>query len=99
MAKYTLLLVLILATKLSFAQTSSDTLTNAKVIKMVKSGLSEALIVKSIQAAPACNFKLSSDDMILLKQNKVSDKVVLEMFERKPAQATPVQPKATNNNT
>jgi hypothetical protein len=99
MAKYTLLLVLILATKLSFAQTSSDTLTNAKVIKMVKSGLSEALIVKSIQAAPACNFKLSSDDLILLKQNKVPDKVVLEMFERKPAPPSPVQPKANNNNT
>lgn len=67
-----------------FAQKANviDTLDNDKVIKMVKSGLSDILIKKSIENSKAWKFDLSSDGLIKLKQAKVSDSLVVKMFEK-----------------
>lgn len=57
---------------------SQEALTNDAVIKMVKSGLSEALIVSMVNQQPG-NYSTKVDDLIALKQAGVSDKVVAAM--------------------
>src|ERR1043165_6828214 len=59
-----------------------DTLTNDKIINMVKNKVSDLLIKKSISTTAYWNFDLSSEALISLKNNKVSDSVILTMFEK-----------------
>lgn len=60
-------------------------LTNDAVVKMVKAGMSDSIIVSSIQSQPA-HFALASNDLIALKQAGVSDAVMAAMI----AKNTPV---------
>ena len=62
---------------------------NADVIKLVQSGLSDGFIVARIRQAPATNFDLSSDALVLLKKTGVSEAVLAVMLD--PA-ATPLVP-------
>jgi hypothetical protein len=71
------------------AQNRPDTITNEKVIKMVKSGLSDILIMKSVTSAKFQRLDLSSDGLIELKRNKVSDSLILVLFEKSSSNATP----------
>ncbi len=77
-----LLLILTCLSINSFSQGKQDTLTNEKLIKMVKSGLSDIIIIKSISSTKFQKFDLSSDGLIELKKNKVSDSIILILFDR-----------------
>ncbi|MHB8304171.1 MAG: hypothetical protein ACYDC6_15375, partial [Acidobacteriaceae bacterium] len=50
-------------------------------IKMVKAGMSDGIIVSTIDSQPA-HFTLSANDMIALKQAGVSDKVMAAMIAK-----------------
>src|SRR5437016_179614 len=66
-------------------------LTNDAIVKMVKGGLSESLIISAIQSQPGA-YALSVDDLIALRKQGVSDKVLVAMIGKKPNTA-PSQPK------
>ncbi len=56
-------------------------LTNAEIVKLVKAGFKEKTIVLIIASRPA-NFDLSSDRMIQLKRNGVSENIIVAMLAR-----------------
>ncbi len=89
----TLLAVLFLAF-CSFL-TAQQALNNDSIIKMVKAGLSDDLIVTTINASPA-TFDTSTDGLIALKAAGVSDRVVAAMVAKAagPAAAPTAAPAA-----
>jgi len=71
-------------------------MTNDDVIKMVKGGLSDAIVMQSIDAAEPA-FDTSADGLIQLKQGGASDAVIQRIMMRKsaaPAAAAPAAPVA-----
>jgi hypothetical protein len=68
-------------------------LTKDSVIKMVKAGLAEDVILSMVKSQPA-NYVLSADDLIVLKAAGVPDKVVTAMVERNAGSAAS-NPKAS----
>ena len=60
---------------------SSETLTNAAIVKLVKAGFSEKTLISLIAARPA-SFNLSPESMIALKRSNVSEKVILAMVAK-----------------
>lgn len=74
-----------LSTLFCAAQQSLD---NDSIIKMVKAGLTDDLIVQSINASPG-TYLTSTSDLIALKQARVSDKVVGAMLVKGNAPAVP----------
>lgn len=80
--------VALVCTLVAFAQ---EALTNDSVVKMVKAGLSEPLIISMIQKQPG-KYLLTTDDLIKLKGEGVSDKVLAAMLAKDSgasASATP----------
>jgi len=84
---------------------SQQTLNNESVVKLAKAGLSDELIVSTINASPG-NYDTSAEGLIALKQAGVSDKVVTAIVQKAsatiPAQshdspATTPPPAATND--
>jgi hypothetical protein len=67
-------------------QTAPAPMTNAEVIKLVKGGLSNELIVKTIKSRPN-QFDLSADGMLDLKNNSVPDNIIEAMMSGPSAQA------------
>jgi hypothetical protein len=63
---FILSVALITATSFCFAQ-SAETLTNAKIVNMVKAGLPKTAIIASIQGKPS-TFDTSTDALIALKK-------------------------------
>lgn len=72
-------------------------LTNDAVTKLVKAGMSDSLIVSTIDSQPA-NFSLSANDLIALKQAGVSDKVMAAMISKESPATTPATPAAIPDN-
>ena len=71
----------------------SSAMTNDDVIKLAKAGLSEAVILQTVDAAAAGSFDTSTNGLIALKQAGVTDAVVGRMVGKKagnPATATAV---------
>lgn len=60
---------------------NSTPLNNAGVVRLVKAGFKEKTIVSIIAARPA-NFDLSTERMIELKRNGVSERLILAMLSR-----------------
>jgi hypothetical protein len=60
-------------------------LTNAEVVKLVKAGFKEKTIVLIIASRPP-NFDLSSDRMIQLKRQGVSETIIIAMLARQDGQ-------------
>lgn len=60
---------------------AQEPLTNDSVIKMVKSGLSEDIILAMVKSQPA-KYSLTPEQLIGLKSAGISDKVVAAMVER-----------------
>jgi hypothetical protein len=58
-----------------------EILTNDLVIKLVKAGLSEGVIIEKIQATPS-KFELGTDGLIALKQAGVPDRVIEAMVRK-----------------
>ncbi len=63
---------------------AQDTLNNDAVVKMVKGGLGESLIVNMIQGQPG-NYSMKPDDMVKLKQQGVTDKEMNAMMAKASA--------------
>lgn len=57
---------------------SQEALTNDTIVKMVKAGLAETVILSMVSQQPG-NYSTNVDDLIALKQAGVSDKVVSAM--------------------
>lgn len=56
-------------------------LTNDSIVKMVKSGLGEGVVVSMIQTQPG-KYSLTADDLIKLKEAGVSDKILAAMIAK-----------------
>jgi hypothetical protein len=65
----------------AFLLSAQETLNNDSVVKMVKAGLGEGLIVSMIQNQPG-KYTLTSDAMVKLKQQGVPDKVLGAMVAK-----------------
>ena len=78
-----LLLAFLLATPLAAI---AAPMTNDDVIKMVKSGMGEAIVIQSIDAAEPA-FDTSPNGLVKLKQSGVSDKVIDRIMSRTAAKA------------
>lgn len=77
---------------LAFAQ---EAMTNEGIIKLVKSGMSEELIVNVIRQQPG-SYVLGASELVALKDAGVSEKLIGVMLEKgKPASASVDAPKAT----
>ena len=70
---------------------AQQALNNDAVIKLVKAGLSDDLIVSTINASPAA-FDAGASGLIALKSAGVSDKVVTAIVVKSSAGATPAVP-------
>jgi hypothetical protein len=60
-----------------------STMKNAEVVELVKSGLSEGIIVAKIKGSKT-EFDTSSTALVKLKESGVSDNLILAMIEAKP---------------
>jgi hypothetical protein len=91
----TRILIALLATCLG-AASAQQSLTNDSVVKMVKAGMSDGIIVSTIDSQPA-HFTLSANDLIALKQAGVSDQVMAATIAKSsPAAPAPAPtPSAT----
>jgi len=67
----------------SLTASAQDVLTNDSIVKMVKSGLGESLIVSIVQNHPG-NYSLTPDDMVKLKESGVSEKILTAMVNKGP---------------
>lgn len=63
------------------SRTNNETLTNVSIVKLVKAGFKEKSIITIIASKPV-SFDLSTDRIIELKRNGVSEKVILAMMAR-----------------
>jgi len=63
------------------ALNAQEALTNDSILKMVKAGLSEDVVLSMVKSQPA-KYALGPDQVITLKSAGVSDKVVAAMVER-----------------
>ena len=60
---------------------AQDVLTNESVVKMVKAGLSERVILSMVSSQPPA-YSVTPDTLIELKSAGVSDRIVAAMVER-----------------
>jgi hypothetical protein len=67
---------------------AQQSLTNDSVIKLIKAGLSEDLIVSTINASPG-SYDTSPDGLIALKHAGVSDKIVAQIVLKSTAPTAP----------
>lgn len=70
--------ILLLCPSILFAQ---ESLTNDSVIKLVRAGLSEDLIVQTVNSQPGA-YALGADNIVALKQAGISDKIIAAMLKR-----------------
>ncbi len=68
---------------------AQDVLTNDSIVKMVKSGLGDSLIVNMIQSQPG-KYALTADSLVKLKQQGVSDNVLSAMVNKGSAASSDV---------
>ena len=78
MKKIKTLVLLFVVAALALAQ---ETLTNDSVLKLVKAGLGETLIISMIQGQPG-KYSLGADDIVKLKGQGVSEKVLGAMIAK-----------------
>jgi hypothetical protein len=86
---------LLVASLSVLAQDSQKTLTNADVVKMVKGGLPESVVVSAIQSSPA-KYDISPDALIALQKDGVTakemDAIIAESKKTPAAGATSAAP-------
>lgn len=88
----TRIMIAILATCLGTISAQQLLMNDDSVIKMVKAGMSDGIIISTINSQPA-HFALSANDLIALKQAGVSDNVMASMIA-KNAPTAPTAPAA-----
>src|ERR1035441_1276960 len=79
---------------LFFFAGAQEVLTNDSVVKMVKAGLSEEVVLSVVKSSPA-KYDLTPDQLITLKSAGVPDRVVAAMVERASGGGAPGVGKAT----
>ena len=67
---------------------AQDVLNNDSIIKMVKAGLGEGVVVSMVQSQPG-KYSLTADDLVKLKQQGVPDKVMAAMVSKGTAGPAP----------
>jgi hypothetical protein len=92
-----ILLPLLFVSATAFSQTKIDTLTDETIIKLTKNKLPESVITQKINQS-ICNFDVSVDDLIKLKENNVSDNVINLMIN-KQGKSDAITNAAVKNNT
>ncbi|MCX6911056.1 MAG: hypothetical protein NTY01_23855 [Verrucomicrobia bacterium] len=83
-----------LAGALAAALGATVTLTSSDIVKMSKAGISDDVIIQTIQSTGS-NFHLTAEDVESIKRDGVSDRLVAAMQTARPAApsaATPVAP-------
>ena len=60
---------------------AQQALNNDSIVKLAEAGLSDDLIIQSINTQPA-NYRLGANDLITLKQDGVSERVIAAMISR-----------------
>jgi hypothetical protein len=100
MKKVILLLSLIILAFQSIGQTKTkiDTLKNATIIKLTKAKLTETVIIQKINKS-VCYFDASTDALITLRENNVSDKVIELMIAKQEEQESQQSSQVSNNST
>ncbi|MEJ7575698.1 MAG: hypothetical protein WKF74_01690 [Pyrinomonadaceae bacterium] len=68
------------------ARSNDELLTNASVVKLVRAGFSDKSVIAIVRKRPA-RFNLASEQLIELKKNGVSERVILAMLARDEARA------------
>ena len=81
-------IIAFIASLLLCASFAAQAMNNDEVLKLVKAGLSEALILQSIETAPAPAFDTSASGLVALKSGGASDAVVAKILSRRSAAAT-----------
>jgi hypothetical protein len=81
------LLLLLCVAITAFVQADEKTLTNAEVVKLVKLGIGDDVVLAKIHQAPTVDFKLETDDLGALKAAGVSGKVIAAMLDRSSVDA------------
>jgi len=81
-------LILLSMTCALFAQAPMD---NEGVVKLVKSGMTEDMIVSVIQQQPGA-YALGADDLVALKAAGVSEKIIGAMLAKSKGEAAPSAP-------
>jgi hypothetical protein len=74
----------------AFAQ---ETLTNDAVLRLVKAGMGEEVVVKMVSDQPG-QYSLTTNDVIALKQAGVSDRIIAAMVSRSASATPAISPKA-----
>lgn len=68
-----------------------EVLTNDSIVKMVKAGLGEGIVVSMIQNQPG-KYSLTTDDLVKLKQEGISEKILAAMVTKGSAASAPSTP-------
>jgi hypothetical protein len=76
-------------------ETQLKTLTNDSILRMVKAGLGDDLIVQTIAAQPG-QYTTDAETLITLKEAGVSDRVITGMVNKSRRQLTPVREAAVS---
>ena len=92
-----ILLFLLIVSETAISQTKIDTLKNETIIKLTKSKLPESVITQKINQS-VCNFDVSVDALIKLKENQVGDNIINLMIQ-KQAKAEAASLSQTKNNS
>jgi hypothetical protein len=77
---------IILSLGIGLACLAQASMSNAEVVKMVKAGLSDDIVMGTIKSQPG-SYSTTADDLIALKKAGVSDKVIAAMMEKNTAAA------------
>lgn len=85
----TLRLLVVIAAVVYGQEPSGGPLDNDAVIKLVKDGLGESSVIETIQTQPG-NYTLTSDALVKLQQNGVSDRVLGAMIAHANGTSRPV---------
>ena len=80
-------IIAFIASLLLCASFAAQAMNNDDVLKLVKAGLSETLILQSIETAPAPAFDTSAPGLVALKSGGASDAVVAKILSRRSAAA------------
>jgi hypothetical protein len=91
-----LILLFMLISVNAFSQSNSDTLNNQTIIKLTQSKLGDKLIIDKINSSPV-KFDVSTDGLINLKKNNVSEGVLSVMVDKQAATDKANNIKVNNN--
>jgi hypothetical protein len=85
--KYLLTLILVQSFNCAFPQNMQDSLTNESIVKLSNAGLSESVIIQKINSS-ICKFDVSTDALLKLKSDKVSDGIIGIMIQKQNLNST-----------